>query len=50
VTEEVIASTVESLPADGRLITVPDAAHDLFADAPERLLHEVRGFVAPALS
>jgi pimeloyl-ACP methyl ester carboxylesterase len=45
VTEEVVASTVESLPADGRLITVPDAAHDLFADAPDRLLHEVRGFV-----
>lgn len=45
VTEEVVASTVGSLPADGRLITVPDAAHDLFADAPDRLLHEVRGFV-----
>jgi pimeloyl-ACP methyl ester carboxylesterase len=46
VTGEVIASTVESLPADGRLIIVPDAAHDLFADAPGRLLDEVRRFVA----
>jgi pimeloyl-ACP methyl ester carboxylesterase len=46
VTEEVVASTVEALPADGRLIIVPDAAHDLFADAPDRLLHEVRRFVA----
>jgi pimeloyl-ACP methyl ester carboxylesterase len=45
VTEEVVASTAESLPADGRLIIVPDAAHDLFADAPGRLLHEVRRFV-----
>ena len=45
VTAEVVASTIESLPADGRLITVPDAAHDLFADAPGTLLHEVRRFV-----
>jgi pimeloyl-ACP methyl ester carboxylesterase len=45
VTDEVVAATVESLPADGRLITVADAAHDLFADAPDRLLSEVRRFV-----
>ncbi|MBW8806766.1 MAG: alpha/beta hydrolase [Catenulisporales bacterium] len=44
-TEEVVALTAESLPPDGRLITVPDAAHDLFADAPDLLLHEVRRFV-----
>ena len=44
-TEEVVASAAASLPADGRLVTVPNAAHDLFADAPERLLAEVRRFV-----
>jgi len=44
-TEEVVALTAESLPPDGRLITVPDAAHDLFADAPDLLLREVRRFV-----
>src|ERR1051326_8970662 len=44
-TEETIASTAESLPTDGRLITVPYAAHDLFADAPDTLLHEVRRFI-----
>jgi pimeloyl-ACP methyl ester carboxylesterase len=44
VTEEVVASTADSLPADGRLVMVPDAAHDLFADAPDRLLREVRRF------
>jgi len=45
-TDEVVASTVEALPANGRLITVPGAAHDLFTDAPDTLLHEVRRFVA----
>ena len=44
-TEEVVASTAASLPANGRLVTIPDAAHDLFADAPDRLLHEVRRFL-----
>jgi len=46
VTPEVVASTIESLPARGRLVTVPGAAHDLFADAPGRFLGEVRRFVA----
>ncbi|MEY9932272.1 proline-specific peptidase [Catenulispora sp. GP43] len=49
-TEEVIASAAEALPAGGRLVVVPDAAHDLFVDAPDRLLEEVRRFVVAALS
>lgn len=44
-TEEVVAATVEALPAGGRLVSVPDAGHDLFADVPEWLLEEVRRFV-----
>ncbi|MBS2533207.1 alpha/beta hydrolase [Catenulispora sp. NF23] len=45
VTAEAIAATAEALPAKGRLVTLPDVAHDLFADAPDTLLREVRDFV-----
>lgn len=44
-TEEVIAAAGEALPDGGRLVVVPDAAHDLFADAPEVLVGEVRRFL-----
>jgi pimeloyl-ACP methyl ester carboxylesterase len=34
--------TVAAVPSGGRLVLIPDAAHDLIVDAPEILLAELR--------
>ncbi|WP_018348513.1 alpha/beta fold hydrolase [Longispora albida] len=45
-TPELAAATASACPAGtGRLVTIPGAAHDLFADAPDLVLDEVRRFV-----
>ncbi len=49
-TPKLARETVAAVPSRGRLVLIPDAAHDLMVDAPDILLAEIRRSCAEAKS